>query len=108
MEFHAHLYWQTEKERQIVLAMRPTLKLLGAEVGNIHDVAVGPHVEPMYQVKYTTEIQEQVEHLLTTALRSPILLHESIKDDYRDHTENVRWLNKQLELKLEVFENTDE
>ena len=31
------------------------------------------------------------------------MLHESILDDLRDHTENVRWLGSELLLKLNIF-----
>ena len=34
-----------------------------------------------------------------------ILLHESINDDLRDHTDGARWLGEPLELNLGVFEN---
>ncbi|XGB38871.1 MAG: DOPA 4,5-dioxygenase family protein [Cyanobacteria bacterium LVE1205-1] len=104
MIYHAHIYWRNEIERQSAISIRSQLAELGCEVGRVWDIEIGPHTAPMYQAVYNSDIKDVVEQLISTNLKSPVLLHESILDDLRDHTENVRWLNETLNLKLEIFE----
>ncbi len=74
---------------------------MGCEIGSVHDKPVGPHPLPMYQVIYTSEIQDRVEQFLESRRQDlSILLHESINDDVRDHTEGATWLGEPVELDL--------
>ena len=104
MIYHAHIYWRNEQERKSAVNLRNQLETIGCEMGRIWDKPVGPHTEAMYQAVYHADIKEEVEQLIAINLQSPVLLHESINDDLRDHTEGVRWLNSELDLNLEIFE----
>ncbi|MGC6390412.1 MAG: DOPA 4,5-dioxygenase family protein, partial [Alphaproteobacteria bacterium] len=43
MKYHAHIYWKDSKEREVALAMRPSLRLMGCKMGRIWDNPIGPH-----------------------------------------------------------------
>lgn len=73
-------------------------------MGRVWDKPVGPHPLPMYQVVYNSSNQNLVEQFLREYRgTNTVLLHESINDDLRDHTEGARWLGETLELKLDIF-----
>jgi DOPA 4,5-dioxygenase len=101
MQYHAHVYWRNSQQKQIALDLILRLKLMGCDVGRVHDKPIGPHTLPMYQVTYDSAIQERVEQFLDQNRQDlSILLHESINDDVRDHTEGARWLGQPLLLDL--------
>ncbi len=105
MNYHAHVYWKNNAEREIAISMRPSFLSTGASLGSIHDKPIGPHPLPMYQIMYDTSIQTEVETLLRIQPMS-ILLHEDIGIDHvKDHTDGARWINTPLELDLQFLEN---
>ena len=103
MNYHAHIYWNNPKEKIEALATRIYLEKKGCILGRVWDIPKGPHPLPMFQVKYSSKNQKQVEeYLKNTSLT--ILLHEDIGyDDIRDHTEGARWIGKPLSLGLETL-----
>jgi DOPA 4,5-dioxygenase len=100
MNYHAHVYWQNEAERQISLELRPILTKLECGLGRIMEQPIGPHPLPSYQINYSTKEQVQIETLLAESGLN-VLLHEDTGDDMRDHTEGARWLGNKLKLDLE-------
>lgn len=101
MEYHAHIYWRSSDQKQVAIDMRKQLAELGCLVGSVHDEPIGPHPLPMFQAIYTTDNQNSVEQLIENNRQDlSVLLHESINDDVRDHTEGARWLGEQLDLDL--------
>jgi aromatic ring-cleaving dioxygenase len=108
MNYHAHVYWKNNAEREIAISMRPSFLSMGASLGAIHDRPIGPHPLPMYQIMYDTSIQTEVETLLRIQPMS-ILLHEDIGIDHvKDHTDGARWINTSLDLDLQFLENLHE
>ena len=104
MEYHAHIYWRDTKERARAIGFRQYLQDHGAVLGRVWDMPIGPHPLPMYQVIYDSSNKDLVEQYLTVNRSSnTVLLHESINDDLRDHTDGARWLGEALELKLDIF-----
>ena len=105
MNYHAHVYWKNQAEREIAISMRSSFLSMGASLGAIHDRPIGPHPLPMYQIMYDTSIQTEVETLLRIQPMS-ILLHEDIGIDHvKDHTDGARWINTPLDLDLQFLEN---
>lgn len=101
MEYHAHIYWQNQQQRQTARDLRVRLSVLGCLVGSEHNKPIGPHRYPMYQAVYNSDNQTAVEQYLQENRGDlSILLHESINDDVRDHTEGATWLGRPLELDL--------
>ena len=108
MNYHAHVYWKNNTEREIAISLRPSFLSIGASLGAIHDKPIGPHPLPMYQIMYDSSIQNEVETLLRIQPMS-ILLHEDIGIDHvKDHTDGARWINTPLELDLQFLENLHE
>lgn len=106
MNYHAHIYWKSEKEREIALSLRLDLHDNGCGLGRIKNKPVGPHPFPMYQVMYEDNIKGLVEqYLRLKASGLSILLHEDIGANHkRDHTEGARWIGEKLTLNLAIFE----
>lgn len=106
MNYHAHIYWRNEEEREIALSLRLELHDIGCGLGRIKNNAIGPHPFPMYQVMYEESIKKVVEqYLWGNAETLSILLHENLGEDHkRDHTLGARWIGEKLDLRLEVFD----
>lgn len=105
VNYHAHIYWKSNVEKQLAVSLRYKLQSLGCGLGRVWDQPIGPHPLPMYQAMYDSSIQNEVESLLKTQSLS-ILLHEDIGVDHvRDHTEGARWINTPLELNLKFLED---
>lgn len=100
MDYHAHVYWSSNDERETALSLREGLRDLGLSLGRVWDVKVGPHPLPMYQVNYSDSDAFAVEGLLSSSGLS-VLLHEDTGDDLRDPPEGAKWLGKPLILDLE-------
>jgi len=102
MNYHVHVYWNTASERIWALHLRSKLRKLGCTIGYPYDIPIGPHPIPMFRATYTSDNQSEVESMIT-AHRSglSVLLHESINNDVRDHTEGARWLGEPVALDLE-------
>ncbi len=104
MDYHAHVYWLTPEERETALSLHFQLEEWGCKIGRVWDQPIGPHPLPMYQVLYNSSNAHLVEDFLSKHRGTcSVLLHESILDDLRDHTEGTRWLGTPLELKLDFF-----
>jgi DOPA 4,5-dioxygenase len=104
MEYHAHIYWKNLKERERAMLIREWMGEQDVMLGRIHNVPVGPHPLPMYQVVYDTLTKSKIEKFLELNHDTmSVLLHESINDDYRDHTDGARWLGEALKLDLSIF-----
>lgn len=107
MNYHAHIYWQNPNQRWSALKLRQDLEMMGCILGSIHDIVVGPHPLPMYQVKYNHENKEVVEEFLYKQNLN-ILLHEDVGVSHvRDHTEGARWINGSLPLDLIFLSKLD-
>lgn len=106
MQYHVHVYYETPSEKAWALYLRSSIRKLGGTIGKPHDIAVGPHPKPMFTASYDDSIKEVIESMLTDQRNNlSILIHESINDDLRDHTEGARWLGNPLQLNLQYFEN---
>lgn len=104
MDYHAHIYWRNSAERERAMLLREWLETNNFQLGRVWDEAIGPHSAPMYQVIYSTLRKDYIEKFLkVNRINNPILLHEAIKDDLRDHTDGARWLGDELPLKLYIF-----
>ena len=105
MKYHAHVYWTNQSEKEIALGLRIPLHNNECGLGRIHDKKVGPHTAPMYQISYDESGKNFVEAFLKTHRNGlSIFLHKvTDKTDLHDHTVDIKWLGRILELNLEVF-----
>lgn len=101
MKYHAHIYWNNSKERAIAISLQEELQKLGCPLGRVHDTPIGPHTLAMYQAVYDDSNKAAVEKYLTANANGiSILLHEDTGDDIHDHTDGVRWINKELPIDI--------
>ena len=107
MNYHAHIYWKDQNQRDLAMTTRNYLHDRGCALGRIWDKPIGPHPLPMFQVMYDTEIKDCVEDYLGS-VGLTVLLHEDIGEDHvRDHTEGARWIGDPLPLDLDFLERLE-
>lgn len=98
--FHAHIYWDNQKQREKALDIREQLESFGCSIGQVMDKPVGPHPLPMYQANYSSSNAKVVETFLSEQ-ELTVLLHDVTGDHIKDHTEGARWIGKELDLDID-------
>lgn len=98
--YHAHIYYDQ--------GTRPAAARVGAglaanfavQLGSWHDAeAVGPHLNPMYQVVFTPDqFGIIVPWLMLHREGLSVLVHPSTGEAYGDHLERSLWLGEKLKL----------
>lgn len=98
--FHAHIYFdeatrtEAEQLRQWI-ADRFTVTL-----GRWHDVLVGPHERPMYQVAFAVEVFPMlVPWLMLNHGRLSVLVHPNTTQPLADHTAHALWIGPPLGIR---------
>jgi len=102
--YHAHVYYD-DASRGIAAGLRESIER-GFEVamGRWRDEPVGPHPQPMYQVKFGPgEFARIVPWLMLNRAGLTILVHPETGDAYADHAENALWLGEKLSLRLDFL-----
>ncbi|KAF8723383.1 hypothetical protein AX14_009364 [Amanita brunnescens Koide BX004] len=66
---------------------------------------VGPHPTPMFEVNVFTPHQTGAIFSFLAVYRGPlsVFIHPHTGDPYRDHTDNVIWMGRPWELRLDVL-----
>ena len=107
--FHAHLYFDPERERETALALRAAIaERFAVRLGTVWDRPVGPHSRAMYQVAFAPELFGSfVPWLMLNRAGLSILVHPNTANMRRDHLEDALWLGEALELKGEVLPDED-
>jgi DOPA 4,5-dioxygenase len=55
--YHAHIYFRSEVEREAALLLRAQIaERFSVQMGRVHDLQIGPHDAPMYQVAFGCDI----------------------------------------------------
>lgn len=102
--YHAHVYFDAQQRTSAAALRELFTDRFGARLrlGRWHEVPVGPHSQPMYQVGFGAELLGEIVALLMlnrAGLR--VLVHPSTGDDIADHTEHALWFGGALPLRLE-------
>jgi aromatic ring-cleaving dioxygenase len=102
--YHAHVYYDAGS-RDAAARLREALERgFNVELGRWRDAPVGPHPEPMYQVKFApAEFARIVPWLMLNRGGLTILVHPETGDDYSDHAFHALWLGAKLDLRLDVL-----
>jgi DOPA 4,5-dioxygenase len=104
--YHAHVYFDSSDTREAAAQLRAEIgtRFPGARLGSWHDVPVGPHTKPMYQVLFpATLLAGLLPFLMLNRSGLSILVHPESGDDYADHADHAAWLGSALPLRLEVL-----
>jgi aromatic ring-cleaving dioxygenase len=93
--YHAHIYYD-DASRNNAARLRKTIeRKFKVEMGRWRDEPVGPHPQPMYQVKFKPrEFAKIVPWLMLNRAGLNILVHPETTSAYVDHAINALWLAK--------------
>ncbi len=101
--WHAHIYYDPEATRDRAHTLREKIAAAfpGALIGGWHDVPVGPHTEPMYQVVFDHALFESfLPFLAINRDGLAILIHADTTGDHAaDHTDHAIWMGQVLPVK---------
>ena len=105
--YHAHVYFRDDAERSRALALRVAIgERFSVQLGRVHDVPVGPHGAPMYQVAFASEhFASLVPWLLLNRGGLSVLVHPNTGRARDDHLEHALWLGSALAVRAEVLSN---
>lgn len=105
--YHAHVYFGSPEEREQALELRTWLsERFPARLGRVHEVPVGPHSTPMYQVAFAKErFGSLVSWLMLNRRELSVLVHPNTGRARDDHLRHAIWLGKELALRAHVLSN---
>jgi aromatic ring-cleaving dioxygenase len=103
-DYHAHVYYDADS-RGAAARLREALEIsFAVEMGRWRDEPVGPHPQPMYQVKFGTgEFARIVPWLMLNRMGLTVLVHPNTDDAYQDHAVNALWMGEKLKLRLDIL-----
>jgi len=105
--YHVHIYFRTPDERGRALVVREQIGgRFAVQLGRVHDVAIGPHTAPMYQVAFARDVlPELLPWLMLNRQGLSVLLHPNTGRARDDHLLHACWLGEPLALRGEVLDN---
>jgi aromatic ring-cleaving dioxygenase len=108
--YHAHIYFRSPEERERALRVRAWIgERFAVQLGRVHDVAVGPHDAPMYQVAFACEVFDRfVPWLMLNRLGLTVLVHPNTGRARDDHLVHALWLGNALAIRSDILTNDPE
>lgn len=105
--YHAHLYFSSPEQRVAALAVREQISTrFLVQLGRVHDVPIGPHSEPMYQVAFATEtFASFVSWLMLNRQSLSVLVHPNTGRALDDHLLHALWLGSPLPIRGDILSN---
>lgn len=106
--YHAHIYFDGPDQRAIAAWIRERVaERFPVQLGRWHDVAVGPHHRPMYQIAFAVEIFPRLlPWLMLNRQGLSVLVHPNTDSPYDDHLRHALWLGERLALNGAVLPRT--
>ena len=102
--YHAHVYYDAAARADAAAVRDAIGTSFEVELGRCREEPVGPHPQPMYQVKFGVgEFARLVPWLMLNRRGLTILVHPDTGDAWRDHALNALWLGEKLKLRLDVL-----
>lgn len=105
--YHAHIYFRDGSEREHALQLREWIdQRFSVQLGRVHEVTVGPHTAPMYQVAFAPEVfHDFVAWLMLNHATLSVLIHPNTGRARDDHLDHALWLGEHLPVRAEVLSN---
>jgi aromatic ring-cleaving dioxygenase len=104
--YHAHVYFDSPATRAVAASLRDQVAAAfpDARLGGWHEIAVGPHTSPMFQILFATgRLATLLPWLMLNRAGLSILVHPETGNDYADHAEHAAWLGTPLPLRLDIL-----
>jgi len=103
--FHAHVYFAGPAERDAAATLRQHVaERFVVQLGRWHEVPVGPHSAPMYQIAFDTGVfAALVPWLMLNRGALTILVHPNTLAPWADHLHHALWLGSPLPLRDAVL-----
>jgi aromatic ring-cleaving dioxygenase len=102
--YHAHVYFDLVQRDAAERLREAIAGQFTAEVGRVHEKAIGPHPKPMYQVAFAPdEFAKIVPWLMLNRTGLSILVHPRTGDEPADHDVNPLWLGEHLPIDIEFL-----
>jgi aromatic ring-cleaving dioxygenase len=108
--YHAHIYFRDPLERELALQLREWIgQRYSVQLGRVHEVSVGPHTAPMYQVAFAQAVFDGfVPWLMLNHAQLSVLIHPNTGRAQDDHLVHGLWLGERLAVRGEVLSNDPE
>lgn len=99
--FHAHVYFDSPAQRAAAERLRALIgERFAVQLGRWHDVPVGPHSAPMFQVAFDNHsFAALVPWLMLNRGALAILVHPNTLAPFDDHLRHALWLGTPLPLR---------
>jgi DOPA 4,5-dioxygenase len=106
--YHAHIYFRNAEERAKAEQIRDQIaERFVVRLGRWHEVPVGPHTAPMYQVAFLAGVfPDFIPWLMLNRQGLAILLHPNTGRPRDDHVLHPFWFGEVLDIKGEVLPET--
>ena len=105
VSWHAHIYFDGPAQRATAATLREAIgQRFAVQLGRWHDVLVGPHTRPMYQVAFDVALFARfVPWLALHRQGLDVLVHPNTLAPRADHIHPALWLGERLAVKPEVL-----
>ncbi len=105
VSWHAHVYFDGAEQRARAAALREMIaRRFAVQLGRWHEVLVGPHTRPMYQVAFDVAVFARfVPWLALHRDGLDVLVHPNTLAPRADHVQHALWLGQRLAVKPETL-----
>ncbi len=107
--WHAHVYYgNATRESAVWLRQHLAARFPDACLGRWHDVPVGPHPAPMYQVAFgTLDAPALIPFLALNRRGLTILVHPETGRPKDDHLQHALWMGAVLPLEASILPESE-
>ena len=104
--YHAHVYFDAGTVDQARALCEAVRDRLGAEMGRVHERAVGPHPMWSCQLAFAPDAFGRIIPWLALNREGlTVFIHPDTGDDLKDHRDHAIWMGAMPTLNLKIFEN---
>lgn len=103
--YHAHIYYDAGSLPAARTLCETVRDRFGADMGRMHERAVGPHPEWSCQLAFGPEkLGDILPWLALNRQGLTVFLHPDTGQELEDHRDRAIWMGSMPALKLEIFD----